>query len=525
MQRVSIITWKNGENPVTSRGEIKETEIDIFPNSPYLENSYIKVDINPPLLPNVYKYPPVMNNGKVLPSQFDAGVVFNGIDLSTREMLGLGFQPGPKIEILVDYCDVPNAWFDYYSIKIEVCKGIASDGDVSVHEYGHADLFFQLPQLGIGNATENTIRFHEYYADVMAATTARNWKLGEYSAIEFGMVKGGKNNGIRDPLAKFIKWEEGNRLDDPHIASLVFSGVIARVWQRLTRSTGRYRMPEDKAFLFIRALVRNQPNFIPRQNDLSPQDFYWSLAGSLNGLYTSGQLKKIIGSENVDAWTSYLHMAIRQECVRTGLVSESEVVKAAVKIKDRPADFVSEAPTQTQVFRFHGGQRKTIQQTTRLIFKKDGAIIKTENVIVVGYSATEYVFNDGTPPVTFYDGARKLDGVDLEVQNYVPPQDARQFLIKEFQSGDKLKKAIEQKVPINAEMDPAEQKRRAGARNILFARADQSLRGANPANLKQTLVLIDGKNNVQYRFQLGLISAYVDIRTGAVDFAVNAFID
>ncbi len=547
---VKINRWSGGENEFESKGKITQDSVSIYTNSSTLENDHINIDFSPPLpddsvISPVFLFNPETKNGIPQPSRFDAGQTMYVLQNNFEQLKDLGITIDHKRKLFLNYCTRPNAWFDPMMEVINICQGLGPDGDVPVHEWGHSDLFKKLQELGTSRFVIIGRSFHEYYADMMAITTNKDWQIGETACRIFGVPVEAQADGLRNPMKATILWSENeaNLPSDPYTISLIFSGTMARLFKALTDKNlpDGYRLTEGKAFLLLKALVSNQPNFLLNHANLTRKDFYWSLIGSLYTLQASGILKKIYGDQNSGVLYGFLNAKITGECVRSGLITSAEALAGSEPITSAPIDLIP--PDVTEVapkdFTFIGGNRRFEQQMAKIIFEKGDEIVNSAWVKVVGHGVTHFIFdNDPNTIVTRFDGVRRLGEIDFTVEvdrnigmpvNFVTPQTALELLIKDLSDGNSLRKAISNATP---DFKPGEamfgkipDAAREETRKLILGKVRESTKDVSIDLENPPFVMIDGNNSILYEIPLGPFTAYIDMRTGSIDYHQNLFID
>ncbi|MEO6547106.1 MAG: M36 family metallopeptidase [Ferruginibacter sp.] len=229
LQSTDLLNYVSGAGRVFDPNPFRRTEdFSLRSNSIVPENSYTNVVLNDleetgmldgPFVSTKDTKDRVMNsrfqfhfsregNEK---SSFKEVMVYYHIDAVQRYIQQLGFNNimNKQVIINVNGGDQDNSFYSPISKGIKYGNGgveDAEDGEIIVHEYGHAIIDFMVP--GFGNANSHAKAMNEGFADYLAASFFANKKPPELIA-KFGSWNAVAMNSERDP--PFMRQLDGDK--------------------------------------------------------------------------------------------------------------------------------------------------------------------------------------------------------------------------------------------------------------------------------------------------------------------------
>lgn len=523
-----ISIWRN-ENRVSSDGEVTALEIlDFF--SEDMKGLYGRlVEVDGPPHGSVFTCEVMQPGREVTNNCFDKGQLYSSLNNVQTYLTGLGIDVAGIIASRANttpylvrahanaVSDL-NAWYSpqgrdlTFGTAGEMEKGqdtwhLASDSDVSIHEFGHFMLDHVNPALGNGWAGEGRA-IHEGFADALASLYFDDPEMSE----DFNVALGGqpdKKAGLRlvnnDLTLKDVSQEEHDR-------GQVYAGLFWSVKTALADPNGPFKLSDRQAADLVIRLMFNQAALFTTSTP-APRDFADVMLMAIDSLASKNAL-----GVDPEAFKS----AVMLESSRRGLLDYVEPdplppgedwVYSMNDARRRFGPNVSFIPVSRSTF--IGGGQEIYQQQVRtskgflvdvvggkLFAKYDDqgrvAFISTRDVREVGTIDETITISPSTARANAAgDASNRLKQASLWInglwlskpKNFVP-------LLKQYQMDARV--------------------------------ADTALTNLNRRYLKDPemkLVLIPKSNELHYEIKVGLAIYYVNAKTGSVTMQKDVFAD
>lgn len=324
----AISVWAR-ENLVSSNGEIISAELLDFLKEDYktIRGKYFEVDGS--LLESVFQCGVFQPGRKVTTDCFDKGVLYNALSSFQNYAFGLGYnipqilQSGNKGKPLVVRAHANavsdlNAWYNPQGKDLtfgtygDMAKGqdrwhLASDSDVSTHEFGHLLLDHINPML-VKSWTGEGRAIHEGFSDALAALYFNDPEMSEDFAVAMGRQPS-PTDGLRNV-------DNNDVIDDKHTEEhdrgKVYGGFFWSIKKALTDPNGPFKLPERVASdLTLRILLEHGSHY--QTSKPKTEDFVQAVYLAIESLKRSDTLP-------VDA--AQLQMVVQMEAARRKLIKQ-----------------------------------------------------------------------------------------------------------------------------------------------------------------------------------------------------------
>lgn len=480
-------------------------------------------------LNGIFKWEPYLAGKNVTQDGFDQVEMYVSLDQVQRYLMRLGInvpgilanRHGGKSHAVVAHANaVPdmNAWYAPQTDDLSFGSSndkwhLASDSDITIHEYGHLLLDHIAPGIsgrfgGEGNA------IHEAFGDILASLYHADPEIGE----DFGPAVGQKGNpagGLRT-VNNALTLEQAGL--EPHDRSLAYSGMFWQLKTQLMHPRGNFKMNDRVAANLMLQIVVNHAYFYTTRSP-KPRDFVVAI------LSTIDQMDK---QKTLPVDRAAFRKIVLAEALRRHLVTETEAkalefnIRPAVSSEDFTASLKQFGPA-VQFVSSHAvpadwGKMEYLQQQvdTRAYGKVD---VANSGIAVwrdTQGDVTDYSLDDVRQvPAGSIDETVKTDynaAIQMALSN------AQQRLSDRTAALNKVKsQSSDPRVTAPFEMSVRLAKTSADSLTQMNQRLHAGT--AQPAKF----VLLPGKNTLHYEFKLGLEIAYIDAKTGAVTFHEDVF--
>ncbi|MBU4484438.1 hypothetical protein KKA47_03345, partial [bacterium] len=219
--------------------------------------------------------------------------------------------------------------------------------------------------------------------------------------------------------------------------------------------------------------------------------FYWSLEGSLAGLELDKTAQKFIPESKL----GLLHKRLREICLEKEFIKPEDLKEGgAIPISDRPKFAFDASQTPTASYEFAGGVRHFHQQYLEL---PSGFKVPVQH-----HGVMVRQLNNMKKPAPEFNGLRDLSEINSSIN--LKPEDAKAKMFNTLKiiMGDASKfnfvinEKIGERSPVNTKL----------YKDIMT----DFVNNTKMKDVKGEPVIIDGKNTIQYKFEVGPLTMYID---------------
>ncbi len=410
-----------------------------------------------------------------------------------------------------------NAWYSPQSKDLtfgtagDMSKGedqwhLASDNDVSVHEFGHLILDHINPMLGKTRYGEGRA-IHEGFGDALAALYHNDAEMSEDFAVAMGRTPN-KEDGLRN-LNNDLTIEQVST--EEHDRGQVYSAFFWSLKKYLSDQNGPFKLSERAAADLCVKILFNHASMY-QSSSPKPKDFVFAVLLGIDGLASEDLLGVDINAlKSTVTWEAARRKLIKpDDKIDQGEYAESfEEIRHLFSKKTRFQPFHSTS--------FIGGTREIHQQ--KYITANGVEVDVVGKGLIVNKDAKGSVLS-----ISLKDVWRPKSGnVDETIS--IPPSEAMRFAGmdagKRMNEAQSWMNALYASPPENSfelyqqfEMD-----------KIIAQTALQNLTGPGFGSPKLNLVLIPESGNLHYEIKVGMGIYYVNARTGDVIFKKDVFVN
>jgi len=412
-----------------------------------------------------------------------------------------------------------NAWYSPQDMDLTfgtsgaMSKGkdkwhLASDNDVSSHEFGHLALDVINPVIGSGWSGEGGA-IHEGFADALAAMYFNDAEMSE----DFLVAMGGEPNegaGLRtvDNNLKLSKVST-----ESHDRGRVYSGFLWSIRKELLRQDGPFNLAEKDASDMVLKILFNHA-YMYTVSTPSSQDFVNAIVAGIDALAAAGRLGVDAQALKEVVLTEAGYRELSKAVVVPG--DNGECVENFDKAKELagPRSVFGSARVQKYI----GGATDVRQQYYRT---DKGYMAKVIGGIAVARTSVDgvKVYTSGLRPIT---GGQIDETVNISL--------AKAYEMMGVDAGKKLQQAnsgyftatqmtYKTKAEYIQAVKTAQMDYRIAERAIQRLQTRSFTGGPRPE-----LAIIPGSNNLHYEVKVGLGIYYVNAATGDVIFKKDVFI-
>lgn len=480
-------------------------------------------------LNGIFKWEPYLAGKKVTQDGFDQVEMYVSLDQVQRYLMRLGLnvpgilanRHGGKPHAVVAHANaVPdmNAWYAPQTDDLSFGSSndkwhLASDSDITIHEYGHLLLDHVAPGLSSRFGGEGD-SIHEAFGDILASLYHADPEIGE----DFGPAMGQTGNpagGLRT-VNNTLTLEQAGL--EPHDRSMAYSGMFWQLKTQLMHPRGLFKMNDRVAANLMLQILVNHAYFYTTRSP-KPRDFVVAI------LSTIDQMDK---QKTLPVDRAAFRKIVIAEALRRHMVTETEAkalefnIRPAVSSEDFAASLKQFGPA-VQFVSSHAvpadwGKMEYLQQQVET--RSHGKVDVANSGIAVWRDTqgdvTDYSLDDVRQvPAGSIDETVKTDynaAIQMALGN------AQQRLSDRTAALNKAKtQSSDPRVTAPLEMSVRLAKTSADSLTQMSQRLHAGT--AQPAKF----VLLPGKKTLHYEFKLGLEIAYVDAKTGAVTFHEDVF--
>jgi len=516
----SANVWTH-ENRISSDGKTKESCLSgLLPNAKELIGLMIKVD-GLTKLNGVFKHAPYKPNSIVTTDGFDQTVLYHTLQSATKYLMDFGFnipkviagRRGNTFKITghANGTTALNAWYSPQNGEMTFGTNsdkwhLASDSDVSTHEFGHLLLDHFHPGL-VGWYAKEGGAIHEGYGDALASGYFNDAEMSEDFAPQKGRPES-KTDGLRN-VNNDLTLDDVSK--EVHDRGRVYGGFWWSIRKVLADPNGPFKLSERQAAdIMLKLLVNHGANY--KTSRPEPKDFVDAIMNGMMALASQGQLGVDPGK---------LGSVIAAEATRRKMIKSPSEIKPPKKdfgsvsaVKDyllrlgiqaffdkvHTADFIGgtyEIYSQ-KIFSERFGYMTVIGRGLHIQRNRRGSIVSlsAKDILAVKNSQIE---DDGDVDLK--------TAIELAVRHARSERTRIQNQIKNFYYGGG-KRSVEELQHIQMEHEIA----KTDLGNL--TKIQQMAAGGSKPNVR--VVLIDGSLTPQYEFKTGLSIYYVDTKTGGV---------
>ncbi len=520
-------TWTN-ENRVSSDGQTNTTELlDLFTETPIGLYGRI-VEVDGPAHGSMLTCEVMQPGREVTNNCFDKGQLYNSLDSAQRYLTGLGIDVEGIIAsranttpyLLRAHANATpdlNAWYSpqgrdlTFGTAGDMKKGqdkwhLASDSDVSVHEFGHFMLDHVNPALGQSWGGEGRA-IHEGFGDALAALYFDDPEMSEDFNVALGKPPD-KKAGLRLVNNDLTMNDVSN---EEHDRGQVYAGIYWAIKAALADQNGPFKLGDRQAADLVLRLMFNQAALFTTGSP-TPRDFANAMLMAVDSLASKdalgvdpAALKNFITAESE---RRRLHNRI-EEPFDPG----EDWIYSMNDVQRRFGPNVSFTPISKS--NFIGGDQEVYQQQ-----------IKTSNGLTVDVAGGKlFVKHDDLGRVAFISvkDVRKVDTIDETVK--ISPSQARALAAKD--ASNRLNQANQWinnlwlKQPKN--LVPLLKEFQMDARIAETALANLGRRYLKEPDMK--FALTPKSNELHYEIKVGLAIYYINAKTGEVTLQKDVFAD
>lgn len=510
------------ENRVSSYGNLRLSRLEgLDAQSKELWGQLVRAN-GRTKLNGIFKWEPFVAGSRVTQDGFDQVEMYTSLDQVQRYLMRLGIdvtrivanRHGGKTHAVTAHANtVPdmNAWYAPQTDDLTFGSSndrwhLASDSDITVHEYGHLLLDHINPGLS-GRFGGEGATIHEAFGDILASLYHDDPEMGE----DFGPATGKKENpaeGLRT-VKNALTLEQAGR--EPHERSLAYSGLFWQIKTQLMHPRGNFRMNDRLAANLMLQVLVNHAYFYTTRSP-RPRDFVAAVLSAIDQMDKQKSLP-------VD------RMAFRKlvvaEALRRKMVTETEAmameffVRPVKNMEDFAASMKQFGPS-VQFVSSHRtpadwGEAEYLQQ--RVETHSHGKIDVAESGIAVRRNAQGDVIDYSL------DDVRQLPPDSIDETVNVDYNTALQKALQEAERRLRDKTAALAKAgaqtPDPKALAPFEMDVRMAQTSV------DNLQGGSSSASKW--VLLPGKSTLHYELKLGLEIGYVDAKTGDVIFYKDVY--
>lgn len=525
---LSALIWIR-ENRVSSYGNVRPIRLEgLDASSKELLGQLVHAN-GRSKLNGIFKWDPYITESKVTQDGFDQVQMYVSLDQAQRYLMRLGLDVprilankhrGKSHAVVAHANVVPdmNAWYapqtDDLSFGSSSDKWhLASDADITVHEYGHMLLDHIAPGLS-GRFGGEGGAIHEAFGDALASLYHDDPELAE----DFVPATGGKENpaaGLRTVNNALTLEQAGTEVHD---RSKAYSGLFWQLKTQLMHPRGMFKMNDRVAADLMLKVLVNHAYFYTTRNP-KPRDFVTAI------LSTIDQMDK---QKTLPVDRASFRKLVLAEAVRRHMVTETEA--KALEFDIKPARSTEDFATTMRQFgtsvQFESSH-KTPADWGETEYLQQQVATRTHGKVDVAGSGVA-VWRDAQGAVIDYsvNDVRPIapGSIDETVQvNYKKAiqralGDAQQRLMVKTSALSKAKfQTSDPKTIAPFEMDV----RLARTSMESLTRINQRLNAGTASPPK--MVLIPGKTTLHYELKLGLEIAYIDAKSGNVSFHKDVF--
>ncbi|HPQ80325.1 MAG TPA: hypothetical protein PLZ86_01185 [bacterium] len=449
---------------------------------------------------------------------FDQVQLYNSLTSIQLYLVNLGFdvasiignRHGGKhhpVSAHANAIDDLNAWYSPQSCDLTfgTSKGkwhLASDNDVSNHEFGH--LLLDHVNRGLsGWYSGEGGAIHEGFGDALAALYANDPEVSEDFVPALG-DPADKGKGLRTLENSLRLKDVGNEVHD---RGQVYGGFW---WSVKKRIEGSFGISGRKAADITIKMLVNHGSFY-RTTKPKPADFVKAVVAGTLALKEEGgklgvpfeELKAQIVKEAI------ARGLIRKASEAEGKIKKKKVLMGAGQIVDSVAATSSRLSfTSMGIVKAIGGSREDYQQWYSTA---DG-----QKVRVVGGGMTIYRNAMGRETDSSTDDVRSIKFGEIIEQRNIEAYDALK-LVQRKASRELLRvtqqKASLEKLAVKSRADRENLKQMQMEYRVALAATEKA---AKLEKSGVSLVLLPGEKELSYEFKMGLSLYYVNSRTGRV---------
>jgi len=295
---ISGVVWTN-ENRISSDEKVQEVCLEGLPEGALeLIGRFVKVD-GKTRLGGVFKYEPFIPGRKVTQDGFDQVVLYHNLYSIVEKLGSMGYDipkavesrrgAGYKITAHANATSALNAWYSPQDGELTFGTNkdrwhLASDSDVSSHEFGHFILDHYNPALISWNAKEGGA-IHEGFGDAIAALYFDDPEISEDFLPNIGKAER-KDDGLRTVNNEFTL---ENVSTEVHDRGQVYAGFWWSIKKALSDPNGPFGLSSrEAADLTMRILLNHATSYFTRSPE--PKDFVEAVLGGVHKLAQAGKL-------------------------------------------------------------------------------------------------------------------------------------------------------------------------------------------------------------------------------------------
>lgn len=514
------------ENRVSSYGMSRLVELaGLSPESQELLGELVHAN-GRSKLNGIFKWEPYLAGSQVTQDGFDQVEMYTSLDQVQRYLMRLGInvprivanRHGGRTHAVTAHANVVpdmNAWYAPQTDDLTFGSSndrwhLASDSDITVHEYGHLLLDHINPGLS-GRFGGEGATLHEAFGDALASLHHDDPEIGE----DFGPATGKKGSpaeGLRTVNNALTLEQAGT---EPHARSLAYSGFFWQLKTQLMHPRGNFRMNDRLAANLMLQVLVNHAYFYTTRSP-RPQDFVAAVLSAIDQMDRQKSLP-------ID------RMAFRKlviaEAQRRNMVTEPEA--RALEYEVRPVrntdDFDSGMKQFGPSIQFVSAQ-KTPADWGETEYMQQMVSTRSHGSIEVAGGGVA-VWRDTKGGVIDYslDDVRPMPPGSIDETVNTDYKTAVQKSLTEAQKRLTEKTAALQKIYAQGG-DPRAVAASEMEVRIVKTSIDALNRMAQtPTAAAPKYVIIPGKDTLHYELKLGLEIAYIDAKTGDVSFHKDVF--
>lgn len=251
------LIWEK-ENRISSEGKSRPTTLQgLGDTAKELLGRLVQVD-GKTRLGGLFRYQPFAEGSLVTQDGFDQVVLYHHLDQVQRYLMQIGFdvpkiieqhRQGKSSAVVAHANKVEdlNAWYNRQAqdLTFGTAKDkwhLASDADISVHEFGHLLLDHIQPNMGGWYGKEGGA-IHEAFGDALAALYFNDPELAEDFPPALGK-EAGPTKGLRDAKNQLTLETAGTEVHD---RSRPFAGFVWSLKTALADHAGSFKLEDRKA--------------------------------------------------------------------------------------------------------------------------------------------------------------------------------------------------------------------------------------------------------------------------------------
>lgn len=480
-------------------------------------------------LNGIFKWEPHLTAAKVTQDGFDQVEMYVSLDQVQRYLMRLGLDVprilankhgGATHAVTAHANAVPdmNAWYapqtDDLSFGTSNDKWhLASDADITIHEYGHMLLDHIAPGLS-GRFGGEGAAIHEGFGDAIASLYHDDPEIGE----DFGPALGQKDSpavGLRTVNNALTLEQAGT---EPHDRSLAYSGLFWQLKTQLMHPRGMFKMNDRVAANLMLQVLVNHAYFYTTRSP-KPKDFVAAI------LATIDQMDK---QKALPIDRAAFRKIVIAEALRRHMVTETEAKSLEFNI--RPARSTEDFASSMRQF----GSSVQFASSHKVPAEWGVAEYLQQQVETRAHGKVD-VINSGI--AVWRDAQGDVTDYSLDDATQVPPRSVDETVNTDYNTA--IQKALSDAQQRVRDRTTALSKAKAQSSDPKStAPFEMSIRLARTSEdslsqLSQRLhagtavpakfVLLPGKTTLHYEFKVGLEIVYVDAKTGAVSVHEDVF--